>query len=132
VHPDFSLQDDLIYLNHAAVAPWPRRTAEAVQRFAAENASRGAQYYPRWMQVEDALREQLALLIHAPAVADIALLKSTSEGLSLIAGGLDWAVGDNIVSFAGEFPSNRIVWESLAPAGVSLTYGSRWRLRAYR
>ena len=127
MHPEFSLRDDLIYLNHAAVAPWPRRTAEAIQRFAEENASRGAQYYPRWMKVEEALREQLALLIHAPAVTDIALLKSTSEGLSLIAGGLDWAPGDNIVSFAGEFPSNRVVWESLAPAGVSLRLETRRR-----
>jgi selenocysteine lyase/cysteine desulfurase len=120
VHPEFSLHKDVIYLNHAAVAPWPRRTADAVRRFAEENASRGAQYYPRWMQVEQALRKQLAQLIHAPASADIALLKSTSEGLSLIAGGLDWAAGDNIVSFDGEFPSNRIPWEALSPQGVTL------------
>ena len=30
-HAEFSLTKNLIYLNHAAVAPWPKRTAEAVK-----------------------------------------------------------------------------------------------------
>ena len=29
----FDLDDDVIYLNHAAVSPWPSRTAAAVCRF---------------------------------------------------------------------------------------------------
>ena len=33
---------------------------------------------------------------------------------------LDWKAGDNIVSIAQEFPSNRIVWESLKPRGVEV------------
>jgi selenocysteine lyase/cysteine desulfurase len=59
-------------------------------------------------------------LINAPSDQDIALLKSTSEGLSVIAHGLDWSPGENIVSIAQEFPSNRIVWESLKPQGIEL------------
>lgn len=38
----------------------------------------------------------------------------------MVAYGLSWASGDNIVSATEEFPSNRMVWESLAPQGVSL------------
>ena len=34
---EFPLRDDVHYLNHAAVAPWPRRTSEAVCRFARQN-----------------------------------------------------------------------------------------------
>lgn len=117
---EFALRDDLIYLNHAAVAPWPRRTAEAVRRFAAENVTDGARHYPRWAEVETALREQLRTLINAPHSDDIALLKNTSEGLSLIAYGLTWTAGDNVVIGDEEFPSNRIVWESLRPSGVEV------------
>src|SRR3569832_1977234 len=117
---EFVLHDDLVYLNHAAVAPWPRRTAETVLRFAAENATEGARNYPRGTEVEAALREQLRVLLNAPDSADIALLKNTSEGLSLIAYGLTWAAGDNIVISDEEFPSNRIVWESLRPNGVEV------------
>lgn len=117
---EFTLADDIIYLNHAAVAPWPKRTAEAVAQFARENATRGAQYYPQWLRVERELRESLAWLINAPSWQDIALLKNTSEALSMVAYGIDWQAGDNIVSIAQEFPSNRIPWESLADKGVEL------------
>jgi len=115
---EFDLSPDLFYLNHAAVAPWPRRSVEAVTRFAQANGTRGAADYPQWMETESRLRERLATLINAPSPADIALTKNTSEGLSIVAHGLDWRPGDNVVGIAQEFPSNRIVWESLAERGV--------------
>ncbi len=117
---EFPLANNICYLNHAAVSPWPRRTADAVSLFAKENMTYGAQRYLEWLKVERALRESLAWLINAPSFHDIALLKNTSEALSVVAYGIDWQPGDNIVSYAEEFPSNRIVWESLASKGVEL------------
>jgi len=64
------------------------------------------------------LREQLRDLLNAPAASDIARLKNTSEALSVLAYGLTWQNGDNIIITAQEFPSNRIVWESLQNQGV--------------
>jgi selenocysteine lyase/cysteine desulfurase len=118
MNSEFDLSPDLCYLNHAAVAPWPRRTVEAVIRFARENGTRGAAGYPDWMRKETQLRERLAALINALSPEDIALTKNTSEGLSIVAHGLDWKTGDNVVGISQEFPSNRIVWESLADRGV--------------
>jgi len=115
---DFPLDNDLIYLNHAAVAPWPKRTAEVVKAFADENARRGAADYPRWLRSESKLRKQLKELLNAPSTDDIALVKNTSEALSFVAYGLDWNAGDNIVSSNEEFPSNRIPWQSLSEQGV--------------
>jgi len=117
---EFPLRPGLIYLNHAAVAPWPRRTARAVELFARENMLQGAADYPRWMRVEAELREQLRQLLGARQADDVALLKNTSEGLSLVAQGLPWQPGDNVVITDQEFPSNRIVWESLRPSGVEV------------
>jgi len=117
---EFPLKDDICYLNHAAVSPWPRRTVEAVQRFAEENGYQGSLAYPQWMETEQRLRTQLQRLLNAPSSDDIALVKNTSEALSFVAYGLSWNTGDNIVSSDQEFPSNRIVWESLAPQGVEL------------
>jgi len=108
-----------IYLNHAAVAPWPRCAAEAVTAFATENADHGAASYPRWLDTERKLRAAAARLINAPSPDDIALLKNTSEGLSVIAHGLRWDAGDNVVGIHQEFPSNRVVWESLREYGVA-------------
>lgn len=118
MHPEFELEPDLVHLNHAAVAPWPRRTRQAVEAFARENAVQGSLHYPRWLQTEHRLRERLAQLIGAPAAEDIALLKNTSEALSVVAHGLVWNEGDEVVISDQEFPSNRIVWESLSRYGV--------------
>lgn len=115
---EFKLAEDLCYLNHAAVAPWPQRTVAAVRRFAEENGRAGSQHYSRWLETEQQLREQLRQLINADSTDEIALLKNTSEGLSVVAYGLDWRAGDEIVITDKEFPSNRIVWESLAGLGV--------------
>ena len=115
---EFELHESVIYLNHAAVAPWPRRTAEAVKGFSEENAVTGARNYTAWLETEQALKSQLQRLINAASVSEIALLKNTSEALSVVAYGLSWMPGDNVVITNQEFPSNRIVWESLAKFGV--------------
>ena len=120
IDEEFKFHPGYIFLNHAAISPWPQRTANIVSEFAKQNVVTGPLYYPEWLIVEQKLREQLKDLINAPSPDDIALLKNTSEGLSLVAYGLNWNVGDNIVSTAQEFPSNRIVWESLADRGVHL------------
>jgi selenocysteine lyase/cysteine desulfurase len=123
---EFPQADGLIYLNHAAVSPWPARTAEAVQRFADENVRLGASRYPEWRRAEQALREQLARYINAPSADDVALLKNTSEALSVVACGLDWRWGDNVVSTDQEFPSNRMPWEAQRKWGVSLRRENLW------
>lgn len=117
---EFPLDEKIIYLNHAAVAPWPRRTVEAVEHFAHDNMIHGSLGYPHWLKTEQKLRDQLCTLINAPSSDDIALVKNTSEALSFVAYGLDWKPGDNIVTSNQEFPSNRVVWESLADKGVEL------------
>ncbi len=117
-HPEFPLSDELIYLNHAAVGPWPKRTGEAVMKFAEQNTRYGSHFYLDWLNKEAELRSQLQTLLQAPSADDIALVKNTSEALSFVAYGLTWQAGDNIVSSNEEFPSNRLPWESLADQGV--------------
>lgn len=117
-NPEFPLTDELIYLNHAAVGPWPARARDAVIRFAEQNSRYGSQFYPDWLRKETELRRQLQALINAPSADDIALVKNTSEALSFVAYGLAWRAGDNIVSSNEEFPSNRLPWQSLADQGV--------------
>lgn len=119
-YPEFPQDKDLVYLNHAAVSPWPVRAARAVQHFAEENVRQGALHYERWLEVEKNLRESLRALLNASSADDIALLKNTSEALSVVAYGLDWRPGDAVIIARQEFPSNRIVWESLRERGVEV------------
>ncbi|MGQ0595171.1 MAG: aminotransferase class V-fold PLP-dependent enzyme [Gammaproteobacteria bacterium] len=117
---EFPQPEDLVYLNHAGISPWPRRAALAVQRFADENILSGPLHYDRWIETETTLREQLRCLINARSTDEIALLKNTSEGLSFVAGGLSWSRDDNIVACDQEFPSNRIPWQALSERDVTL------------
>ncbi|VAW90677.1 Cysteine desulfurase [hydrothermal vent metagenome] len=120
INAEFPLDPSLIYLNHAAVSPWPARTQSAVTRFANENTHFGATNYLEWLKIEENLKLQLSRLINAPCANDIALLKNTSEALSFVAAGLKWHSGDNIVISNQEFPSNKIVWQQLQHQGVEL------------
>jgi len=120
IKDEFGFNNDYIFLNHAAVSPWPKRTADVVSKFAHENVTTGPINYLEWVKVEQKLKDQLATLINAPSPEDIALVKNTSEGLSLVAYGIEWSAGDNIVTTNQEFPSNRIVWESLENQRVEL------------
>lgn len=117
---EFPLTSGLRYLNHAAVAPWPKRASDAVRSFAEENSRLGARDYPAWLLVEERLRLRLQRLLNAPSSDDIALVKNTSEALSFVAFGLDWRPGDQIIISDEEFPSNRVVWEALKPQGVEV------------
>ena len=117
---EFPQANGLCYLNHAAVAPWPKRAADAVSAFASENLQQGAQDYPRWSRTERTLRDQLRTLLNAPHSDDIALVKNTSEALSFVAQGVDWQAGDQVIISNQEFPSNRLPWEALAERGVEV------------
>ena len=116
----FPILENGLYFNHAAMGPWPRCAAEAVQQFAEENLRQGSGGYREWYARENDLRQGLKTLLGASSTADIALLKNTSEGISTVAFGLDWQPGDNIVLPADEFPSNRLPWLAQADKGVDV------------
>ena len=115
---EFPQDTDICYLNHAAIGPWPKRTAQTVANFAQQNMLRGGADYPDWLKVEQRLRRRIAKLIGAADPADIALTKNTSEGLSTISQGLGWREGDEVIGMAHDFVSNRMVWEALERRGV--------------
>jgi len=116
----FPILERGLYFNHAAVGPWPRCTAEAVQSFAEENMRQGSAAYREWIARENGLRQNLAQLSGARSTESIALLKNTTEGICTVAYGLDWQPGDNVVLPRGEFPSNRLPWLAQAARGVEV------------
>jgi len=110
---EFPLREGLIHLNHAAVSPWPRRTRDAICAFADENMRQSAENFPEWDAHFGAVRAQAAQLLNTES-EHLALVKNTSEALSMVAWGLDWQGGENVVSLREEFASMRMVWESLS------------------
>jgi cysteine desulfurase / selenocysteine lyase len=118
---EFPVTQNLIYLNHAAVAPLPRRTAVAMQALAQDALDFGSLHYDRWLDTYEAVRVAAAQLIGAQR-NEIALVKNTSEGISMVAQGLHWHPGDRIVAFREEFPSNYYPWLRLESRRCSVDW----------
>ncbi len=113
----FPIREHLIHLNHAGVAPLCRRAADAMRELTADVLEYGSWHYDRWLATYDALRTSTARLIGAQA-EEIAIVKNTSEGISLFARGMRWNSGDRVVAFREEFPANVFPWMKLEQEGL--------------
>ena len=107
------------YLDHAAVAPLPDLAAAAINDWVADSLANGATDWNRWRQRVEQLRTAAARLLRA-ATDDVAVIHNTTEGVGLVAEGLDWKPGDNMVVPACEFPSNLYAWLQLEQRGVEV------------
>ena len=107
------------YMDHAAVAPLPLPTADAIRAWLDTATVDGDVAWPRWQQQVEAARRHAAGMIHAD-LTEIALLPNTTSGIHLVAEGYPWQAGDNVVSLDNEFPSNSLPWHNLAARGVEL------------
>ena len=105
------------YFDHAAVAPLPDPARRAIVDWANEATIEGDTVWPRWAAAAESTRQAAATLIGAQ-LDEVALLRSTSEGINAVAEGFDWHDGDNIVTLANEFPSNLYPWMNQAWRGV--------------
>jgi cysteine desulfurase/selenocysteine lyase len=121
---EFPIREMYVYLNHAAVAPLSHRVSRAVSSLTEEMSRCGIDAYHRWMEGVGAARRQAARLLGARA-HEIAFVTNTSEGLSVIAGGLDWRAGDRVLVVRPDFPSNIYPWMDLERKGVTVDYVSR-------
>jgi selenocysteine lyase/cysteine desulfurase len=118
---EFPVTAKYIYLDHAGVAPVSVRVRKAIGQFLTESTEGGAFHYPKWAQRIVEIRQACALLIHAEP-DEVAFVKSTSHGLSIVAEGLDWKPGDNVLIYEKEFPSNIYPWANLKRKGVAIKY----------
>lgn len=114
---EFPVVETYVYLDHAGVSPVSLRVKTAIERFLRESADGGAFHYPSWAQTIARIRSRCAALIGAGS-DEVAFVKSTSHGISLVAGGLDWKQGDNLLFCEKDFPSNIYPWLNLVKRGV--------------
>lgn len=105
----FPVTENYIYLNHAAVAPISLPVREAIDRYARELTEKGLADYRKWFAEVRRVRGLAARFIGA-SQDEIAFAPNTSSGLSMVANGIDWRAGDNIVTADCEFPANLVPW----------------------
>lgn len=113
---EFPVVRERTYLAHAAVCPLPACVVAALGDYLKE-VGRGGQFEYLHAAAEAGAREIAAELLGVTP-DEIAFTTSTSAGLGLVAGGLDWKPGDNVVFAQGDFPSNVYPWVDLQRRGV--------------
>ncbi len=113
----FPVTEALTYLNHAGVAPISLRVKEAVASFLELSARCGILGIEKLVRQGESVRETIACFLGAHS-DEIAFVRSTSHGLSLVAEGIDWRAGDNVVTASCEFPANVYPWMNLNRRGV--------------
>lgn len=108
-----------IYVDNASVSPVPNRVRKAAEMFNDIIAEQLRDAKELTKPHYDKGRALAAKLVGSSA-SNIAYVQNTSHGLSLVALGLDWREGDNVVICAQEFPSNYLCWIQLKGKGVEI------------
>lgn len=117
IRKEFPVTDEIIFFDHARVAPLPERVQKVVTAFVEDATQFGTAHYDTWMLELEHTRKKFAQLINAD-LEEVAFVKNTSEGISIVANGFDWQQGDNVVIPDIEFPANVYPWWNLKQRGV--------------
>lgn len=126
---EFPVTTREVFLAHAGVCPLPRRVAEAVAT-CARDGTRGDQEAPA-RDFLTVTRELAAQLLGARP-AEIALVGPTSLALSVVANGLQFRRGANVLVYFDDYPSNVYPWMTLAGRGVEVRFLNVRRLGVIR
>ncbi|EJE2441031.1 aminotransferase class V-fold PLP-dependent enzyme [Salmonella enterica] len=116
IYRDTLVTEHYAYFDTAAAAPPPVPVVEAVKAYLDKTALLGI-YLPGFRrevyQNIERTREKMAKFIHATA-KEIAFTKNGTESICLVARGIDWQEGDEIILPDTEMLSNVSVWHLLA------------------
>jgi selenocysteine lyase/cysteine desulfurase len=111
--------DGRVWLNAAHQGPLPREAVEAAQRALQRKVQPNLIGDEDFHQTPARLRSALAHLVNARE-SDIVLGNSASYGLHLIANGLGWRPGDEVLVPADDFPASILPWTVLEAKGVDV------------
>ena len=106
------------YLDHAALAPLATPVRSTMDVFLTRQSEEPFDDV-HWQRLRTQVRTRTAELL-STTPERIAFIKNTTTGLGMVAAGLDWQAGDNVVGVDREFPSNIYPWMDLRRKGVEL------------
>ena len=105
-----------IFLAHAAVAPITGPAQAAMDAWNLEAASGRQENEAVWKRV--AQTRAVAARFLGCEAEEVALLGPTALGLGLVALGLDWKPGDEVIFDPLDYPANVYPWKELEKKGV--------------
>jgi selenocysteine lyase/cysteine desulfurase len=109
------------YLDYAGIGIVRERARTAMREAIEDVLAFGSPHYGAFFAARGAARKSAAALLGCDE-DEIALTANTTAGLQIVADGLAWRPGDEIVVFERDFPANVQPWRALERKGVVL----RW------
>lgn len=116
----FPIAKSKIFLGHAAVTCFPACVSEAMADYARACCD-DHQEFGDFLGMLKQTRQLCGDLIGAHG-SEVALLGPTSLGLSLIANGIDWQPGDEILCYRDDYPANVYPWLAQERHGAVVKY----------
>ena len=112
--------DDAVYLNTSAEGPMPRVAVEAARQAVDAKTFPHRVVPSPYFEVPHRLRASIANLVGGRP-EEVALTTGASAGAAILAHGLPWKPGDEVITATGEFPLQYTTWSPLAEReGVTL------------
>lgn len=118
----FPVTERFAYMNHAAVSPLPIACRDRMQAYLAELTGHGAANYPEPIRGPLAQVRSLSARMLGTKPGRIFVVRSTTQGIGVVATGLQVGEGDNVVLAEKEFPANIRPWLPLRRRGVELRF----------
>jgi len=114
---EFAATERLVYLNHAAVGVLPQSSREAIGALLRAHGEAGVLGTWPYDERMAEYRARIGRFIGADG-SEIATVPSTSAGAGVLANGIRWREGDEILLCDNEFPANAVPWFALQRRGV--------------
>ncbi len=115
------LESGKIWFNHAATSPLSTRIVAALNRLLELKTFDGIDEFSSFLKTYRETKELAGKLLNC-APERIAFTDNTSDGLNILASGLDWKPGDRIIIPSIEFPANVYPFLNLARRGVEIDF----------
>ncbi|MEM0897530.1 MAG: aminotransferase class V-fold PLP-dependent enzyme [Verrucomicrobiota bacterium] len=97
-----------VFFGHAAITALPRCTVSAMNAYLERSATDFAGFEVELEEYKQARKACAELIGGKPQ--EIALLGPTTLGINLVANGIDWQPGDEIVCYDADYPANVYPW----------------------
>lgn len=115
------LKTDQIYFNHASLGPWCELALKRINEYALQRSGERIENYEYFLKWNSSAKEKLSKLLGITSDR-LAWIDNVSNGLNILAQGLNWQTGDRIILNDIEFPSNVYPFLNLKKHGVEIDF----------
>lgn len=117
---EFPVAREQIFMAHAGVTVLPRRVAKAMQDYIERSCVHHQEFADAFRSVAETRAIAAGFIGGKPS--EISLIGPTSLGLSLVANGIPWQPGDEVLCYHDDYPANVYPWMELRRRSVGIRF----------